>query len=615
MGAVPKREPIDGLGHHVYLEKQDKLREIGVDIPTSQIVVVGSQSSGKSSLLESLTGFSFPRGQGLCTRYATQITLRRNEAQSTELNGFDGRELASVIEKANTAMGIRSGASKDDTSLPMFSGDILKVEISGPEQPHLTVIDVPGLFQVIDEGTTELDKVRVENMVRRYMENERTIVLAVLSCLSDRATEGVLQFAKTADPEGVRTVGVLTRADLVKEQAVVQTLLQLVKGNTLKLGYFLVRNRGADEDTPEYLGWAELVKLGRTGVEALRAELQTLLTELAGRELPKQRAEVEQRLLDCRKRLESIGPARDSSASQRECLVKLASTFERIVRDALDGRYEGDPIFSDKPQLRLATEIIELNEGFSELMSKKGHTWVFDGESGEEDVGGPLKYDEKTGQVQGSVSSIPELQQLVRENMACFAPLEESYRESRGQELGTFGGSLLAMTFRAQTSKWRDIVLDHVETVIVVVHRFIKALLHETFGDERMREKLVERMEKSASKVASKNNWISVSDVANITKNKSNAEQTKEDIHDILQSYYEVSRKKFVDAICRLVVEHFLLDGRSSPLKVLTPELIAKMSDSQLDMIAGEDATTKRERERLDAEIRGLKAAMEAMRR
>jgi hypothetical protein len=96
----------------------------------------------------------------------------------------------------------------------------------------------------------------------------------------------VLQFAKTADPDGVRTVGVLTKADLVKEQAVVQTLLQLVKGNTLKLGYFLVRNRGADEDTltiaecqmkekeqfadPQ---WTELVKLGRTGVEALRGEL------------------------------------------------------------------------------------------------------------------------------------------------------------------------------------------------------------------------------------------------------------------------------------------------------------------------------------------------------
>jgi GTPase SAR1 family protein len=86
--------------------------------------VVGSQSSGKSSLLESITGFSFPRGQGLCTRYATQITLRRNPVTSTvisiiphsdsgqdrkdelrgfhqELTDFDGKTLAGVINKAS----------------------------------------------------------------------------------------------------------------------------------------------------------------------------------------------------------------------------------------------------------------------------------------------------------------------------------------------------------------------------------------------------------------------------------------------------------------------------------------------------------------------------------
>jgi hypothetical protein len=63
-----------------------------------------------------------------------------------------------------------------------------------------------------------------------------------------------------------------------------------------------------------------------------------------------------------------------------------------------------------------------------------------------------------------------------------------------------------------------------------------------------------------------------------------------------------------------MAVEHFLLDGGGSPLKVLTPELIATMSDTQLDMIAGEDATTKRERERLGSEIEGLEAAMRVLR-
>jgi hypothetical protein len=96
--------------------------------------------------------------------------------------------------------------------------------------------------------------------------------------------------------------------------------------------------------------------------------------------------------------------------------------------------------------------------------------------------------------------------------------------------------------------------------------------------------------------------------------NRSNAEQVKEDIHDILQSYYKVARKRFVDNVCRTVIEYFLLDGNKSPLKILNPELIAGMSETQLDMIAGEDATTKRERERLVSEIRGLEEAMKVLR-
>lgn len=70
-------------------------------------------------------------------------------------------------------MGIRSASDKDNQTLPMFSNDILKIEISGPLEPHLTVIDVPGLFQVTDEGlTTESDKAMVENMVRGYADDD-----------------------------------------------------------------------------------------------------------------------------------------------------------------------------------------------------------------------------------------------------------------------------------------------------------------------------------------------------------------------------------------------------------------------------------------------------------
>ena len=517
-------------------------------------------------------------------------------------------------------------------------------------------------------------------------------VLAVLSCLSDRATEGVLQLAKTADPEGVRTVGVLTKADLVTEQAVVQTIVQLVKGDTLKLGYYIVRNRGADEDSlsiaecqmkeREKLAeslWAELGTMGRTGVAALRAELQILLTELAKRELPKQRLEIEQRLSKCREKLDSMGPSRDTSASQRECLIRLASKFERIVRDALDGRYEGNSLFSKHVELKLATEIRVLNEGFSELMWQKGHSWKFVAESSREPTQIAANYEKRAiSIIQSSIiSSIQELRHLVGKTVHYRAPSSESimghiekyYEESRGPELGTvcvvtswrrivcadrikFGGSLLAMIFRAQASQWRNIVIIHVGVVSAVVHRFITTLLSETFGDQRMRDELyksvlAQRLQTAYAQAKRQAKFLLDIELngrpstynhyftdnlqkarnARMTQgvrdsprpgfepaaNKSNTEQVKEDIHDILKSYYKVSRKRFVDAICRQAIEYFLLDGSVSPLKVLSPELIATLTDSQLDMIAGEDVTTRRERECLGSEIQGLRAAMKVL--
>lgn len=76
----------------VRLHKIDALRErnIGQHLPLPQLVVVGDQSSGKSSLLESLTGIPFPRGQELCTRYATQITSRRDSVTRINITIIPG---------------------------------------------------------------------------------------------------------------------------------------------------------------------------------------------------------------------------------------------------------------------------------------------------------------------------------------------------------------------------------------------------------------------------------------------------------------------------------------------------------------------------------------------
>ena len=282
-----------------------------------------------------------------------------------------------------------------------------------------------------------------------------------MPCLADRANEGVMQLVKQADPKGERTVGVLTKADQVTENAVIRSVSELVKGHTLKLGYFVVRNRGADEDDLDISQcrlkekelfyrpiWADLAKLEppRTGVEALKSMLQRLLTELAKRELPKQRLEITNRLAECRKELDAMGASRPDAASQREFLVKLASKFERIARDALEGRYEGDAIFTAKPELKLITKAVILNQGFADTMWIRGHNMLFDGKSISEATEAIDKYTVMVDDAWANVADFPELDRILPVDcLTCPPPkdgdikkhIKKCYQESQGPELGT----------------------------------------------------------------------------------------------------------------------------------------------------------------------------------
>ncbi|KAG7124703.1 hypothetical protein HYQ44_001888 [Verticillium longisporum] len=262
-------EPPATLGDEVYVNIIDKLRECGIadQVSLPQLVVVGDQSSGKSSVLESLAGFAFPRAAGLCTRYATQITSRRDgsesidvsiiphpnssESRAEQLRGFrrsinvEDLALAEVFADANNAMGIRGdGDEPSSADLTTFSEDILKI------QQHLTIIDVPGIFRTSTENlTTDDDILLVRNMVKKYITDQRTIILAVIPCNVDIATQEVLTMAKEVDPDGVRTLGVLTKPDLAPEKAMQQAICDLIQGrkNPLRLGAKQVaaRSRGS----------------------------------------------------------------------------------------------------------------------------------------------------------------------------------------------------------------------------------------------------------------------------------------------------------------------------------------------------------------------------------
>lgn len=228
-----------------------------------------------------------------------------------------------------------------------------------------------------------------------------------------------------------------------------------------------------------------------------------------------------------------------------------------------------------------------------------------------------------------------------------------------------FGGALLGTTFKEQSKRWEDLVLSHVSDAIILVHDFILQLLEHIFSEKQVLRELwenvlLEKLQGSyrramdhtrflleierEGKPMTHNNYFSsglqraqaerlqqslsdleIDDVTGpVIKvkalsslkiwDKSNPAQVREQLHDILQSYYEVSLKRFVDVVCQQVVDHFLLNGKDSPLRVFSTELVFSLSASELEMIAGEDQITKQERERLGREIDSLQAAMQVLR-
>jgi interferon-induced GTP-binding protein Mx1 len=211
-----------------WLDLIDTLRAMGIhqDLPLPQIAVMGDQSSGKSSVLESLSGVPFPRGSGLVTRCPTQLTMKRATKASApwrarvsvaRAGGHGGMtqgvagcgevrdklELASAVERVSEALIALSPSG--------FSSDTVVVEIVAPSVPDLTLIDLPGLVRTNVEGQDPAVIVEVNNLIEAYLMQSRTIILAVVPANVDVATVDILERASNVDPHGERTIGVLTK--------------------------------------------------------------------------------------------------------------------------------------------------------------------------------------------------------------------------------------------------------------------------------------------------------------------------------------------------------------------------------------------------------------------
>ncbi|CAK7233125.1 hypothetical protein SBRCBS47491_008502 [Sporothrix bragantina] len=718
------------LGNNAFLAKIDRLREtnVGAQIPLPQVIVVGDQSSGKSSTLESLTGFAFPRAVNLCTRYVTQISCIRAPTKEIcvsiiprpnatpeikarlqdfhhRLNNMDAASLAAIFQQANKAMGIEKIEGGPENT-PAFSEDTLKIDISGPDERHLTLVDIPGIFRVSSPGvTTDGDIQLVLNMVKRYMENPRSIILAVIPANVDIASQEILRLAAEADPEGLRTMGVLTKVDLVSEQALKETILELVNGhrNPLKLGYCIIKNRGADDDTSSANALAaadraffqtppwSTCSASALGADALQARVRSLLLDISKREFPNVRAHIESRRAAIMDQLAALGPSRADEGAQRRHLVKIAAQAQDLIMRATNGHYMGNNgIFQRVDALRLVTKLVGQNEIFSKTLAEYGHIQNFrasdDDDSDEEDVQvwlfeepkntlrGVSAKAQKNDQLKGAdnkaAREYSDIQDIVTPDTTFPTPkrgpltnlIREVFQASRGPELGTFNGTVLATIFRTITTRWEPLMLSHISKSIKYVHDFTHRLLEEICPDKKvrdelwgvlLRDELRQRYQSAMSHgkflldIERNGPPVTLNQIFNTTVQSKreetlsqryqeggskpeaiialgmkqlnlgdteNSEMICDDLLNTIESYYKVARERFVDTLCQQVIYHMLLTGPDSPLQILSPDRIMQLSADQLEAIAGEDMVTVDQRQTLQRQLDSVENAMTVMR-
>ena len=540
------------------LDTVAQVRKCGLESVVSlpQLVVCGDQSAGKSSVLEALTEIPFPRNDNLCTRFATEIILRRANTDSLKVKlipdpnrPFDEQakikdfeesiinfdQLPILMDNAMAVMDIGDG-SKSGSTPRAFARDVLSIEIEGPSRPQLTLVDIPGLIQTDTKGVTKADVDLVGQITDQYIKQPRTICLAVVSAANDYANQKILTKVRDSDRDGNRTLGIITKPDrLDPGSGSENAFIELAQNQDInfKLGWHVLKNRkfsekdyslmerNAAEETYFRTSNFKCLPTDCVGIDALRVRLSKLLFEHIKQELPQLRSDLEKALADANKILDSLGARRSTLADCRAYLTQLSQNCHEVCKAAVDGHYEGDyftnhengfSLSSEATVRRLRAVIQQMNMSFSETVRVKGHKYqVLESSESkdEEESSTPAngKGDDSSTTQKQMMASSPtrwldlDLNAVVPKRLDSRKALEWvrlHLVKNRGMELiGNFNPLLIAHLFWEQCEQWQPLAENYLDQVNHVCTTFLSILLKDKCPEDivsRLQASLVQEM-------------------------------------------------------------------------------------------------------------------------
>uniref|UniRef100_A0A3P9A5Z5 Dynamin-1-like protein n=1 Tax=Esox lucius TaxID=8010 RepID=A0A3P9A5Z5_ESOLU len=348
---------------------QDVFNTVGADIiQLPQIAVVGTQSSGKSSVLESLVGKDMlPRGTGVVTRrplilqlvhvdpgdgrkmkddngklmknYNHTVLLQSAGVQADEWGKFlhtknkiytDFNEIRQEIENETERI---SGTNKG------ISGEPIHLKIFSPNVVNLTLVDLPGITKVPVGDQPKDIEVQIRELILKHISNPNSIILAVTAANTDMATSEALKVAREVDPDGRRTLAVVTKLDLMDAGT---DAMDVLMGRVIpvKLGLIGVVNRSqldinnkksvadAIRDEHAFLQKKYPSLANRNGTKYLARTLNRLLMHHIRECLPELKTRINVLAAQYQSLLSSYGqPVEDQSATLLQLITKFAAEY------------------------------------------------------------------------------------------------------------------------------------------------------------------------------------------------------------------------------------------------------------------------------------------------
>uniref|UniRef100_A0A8K9UH71 dynamin GTPase n=1 Tax=Oncorhynchus mykiss TaxID=8022 RepID=A0A8K9UH71_ONCMY len=323
-----------------------------LDLP--QIAVVGGQSAGKSSVLENFVGRDFlPRGSGIVTRRPLVLQLVNNQAEYAEFLHCKGRKFVDFDEvrlEIEAETDRITGSNKGISAVP------INLRVYSPNVLNLTLIDLPGMTKVaVGDQPVDIEH-QIRDMLMQFITKESCLILAVTPANQDLANSDALKISKEVDPQGLRTIGVITKLDLMDEGTDARDILEN-KLLPLRRGYIGVVNRSQKDidgrkDIKAALGAERKFFLShpgyrhiadRMGTPHLQKTLNQQLTNHIRDTLPGLRSKLQSQLLSLEKEVEEYKNYKpDDPTRKTKALLQMVQQFGVDFEKRIEG--SGDQV-------------------------------------------------------------------------------------------------------------------------------------------------------------------------------------------------------------------------------------------------------------------------------